>query len=151
MNMPRIAPPALLVATAAVTACAGPVTVPEQPIHDQATAQRCTTLVGALPTTLDRHPRREVQPGRLTRAWGDPPITVTCGEARPPATGEACFEVNGVGWTAQQGNGGWVFTSFGRDVTVSVGVPSAYTPEANALTDLAGPITAHSTALTRCQ
>jgi len=92
-----------------------------------------------LPATVLDEKRRAVDPGVLSAAWGDPTITLRCGVAKPPTLGatSACFEVNGVGWFAEQATGGYLFTAVGRSVYVEVGVPSAYAPEANALVDVA--------------
>lgn len=101
--------------------------------------QRCAALMAALPETVLDQRRRAVEPGELSAAWGDPTITLRCGVDRPPGLGAAseCFEVNGVGWFAEEAQGGYLFTTIGRPVYVQVGVPTAYAPEANALVDLA--------------
>lgn len=103
----------------------------------------CDALVAALPDRVLDQTRRDTT-AALTAAWGDPPITLSCGVATPPGlTGTAqCFEVNDVGWYAEQGTGGYLFATIGRAVVVEVGVPAAYAPEANALVDLAAAITA---------
>ena len=84
-------------------------------------------------------PRRTVEPGTLSAAWGDPTITLKCGVEKPPGLGDAseCFEVNGVGWFAEEAEGGYLFTTIGRSAYVQVGVPTEYAPEANALVDVA--------------
>ena len=58
---------------------------------------------------------------------------------KPPGLGDAseCFEVNGVGWFAEEADGGFLFTTIGRSAYVQLGVPAAYAPEANALVDVA--------------
>ena len=97
-------------------------------------------------------PRREVEPGVLTAAWGNPAITLTCGVSQPPgiAANIQCFEVNGVGWLAEQAEGGFLFTTIGRLAYVEVGVPATYAPEANALVDVAATINAHNPVLQPC-
>ena len=58
---------------------------------------------------------------------------------KPPGLGDAseCFEVNGVGWFAEEAEGGYLFTTIGRSAYVQLGVPTEYAPEANALVDVA--------------
>ena len=104
--------------------------------------EQCTPVMAALPATVLDQPRRTVQPGVLSAAWGDPTITLKCGVDRPPSLGAAseCFEVNGVGWFAEQVEGGYLFTTIGRPVYVQVGVPPDYAPEATALVDVAAAV-----------
>lgn len=115
-------------------------------------ASVCTDLMTALPSTVLDEDRREVQPGQFSAAWGDPTITLRCGGPPPPTLTEAsqCFEVNGVGWFAEQGSGGYLFTTIGRSAFVEIGVPSSYAPEANALVDVAAAITAQVPVLSPC-
>lgn len=102
-------------------------------------AEQCAAVMNALPDTVLDQSRRTVEPGRLSAAWGDPTITLRCGVDKPPGLGAAseCFEVNQVGWFAEQAQGGYLFTTIGRPVFIQVGVPSHYAPEANALVDVA--------------
>jgi Protein of unknown function (DUF3515) len=112
----------------------------------------CTALLGDLPATVLDNERRRAVPGRFSAAWGDPPITLRCGAEKPPrltATSQ-CFEVNGVGWFAEQASNGFLFTTIGRTTYVEVGVPSNYAPEANALVDLADPVSKHNPLLKPC-
>lgn len=98
--------------------------------------------------------RRDTTPkSDLTAAWGDPPIELTCGVAPPAGLATAqsqCFEVDGVGWFAEQATNGYVFTTIGRKLYVEVTVPVHYQPEANALTDLSDAITKHNPVITPC-
>ena len=95
--------------------------------------------MATLPETVLDQPRRTVEPGVLSAAWGDPTITLRCGVEKPPGLGDAseCFEVNGVGWFAEEAEGGFLFTTIGRPAYVQLGVPTEYAPEANALVDVA--------------
>jgi hypothetical protein len=84
--------------------------------------------------------RREVQPSSTTTAaWGDPPITLTCGVPRPPQlrADTTLLSVDGVDWFAQPLTRGTRFTSTGRVAYVRVDVPEDYTNATDALTDLA--------------
>jgi hypothetical protein len=106
-----------------------------------------------LPGTVLESKRRTVSPARFSAAWGNPPISVRCGVDKPPGltAASACFEVNGVGWYAEQAAKGYLFTTIGRTAYVEVGVPSRYSPEANALVDLAAPISAHDPLVEPCR
>ena len=109
------------------------------PTPSPSVAEQCAAVMAALPDTVLDQPRRTVEPGRLSAAWGDPTITLRCGVAEPPGLGpeSECFEVNGVGWFAEEAQGGYLFTTIGRPAYVQVGVPTEYAPEANALVDVA--------------
>jgi len=117
-------------------------------------AEACTALIQAMPAkVLDAERRKTEPPSALTTAYGDPPIEVTCGVATPAGMAEAqsqCFEVNGVGWYAEEVTNGFVFTTIGRKVYLEVAVPNKYKPEANALTDVSDVIKAHNTLITPC-
>lgn len=116
-----------------------------EPSPDAAGRSVCAGLIANLPTTVMDGTRRTTKPGELTAAWGDPPITVRCGVAAPPGLTAAseCLEVDGVGWFAEQVEGGMLYTTIGRAVFVEVGVPTHYAPEAGALVDLAAAVQAH--------
>ena len=60
-------------------------------------------MVAKLPTRLAGKSSRPTSPtSPLTRAWGDPAITVTCGVGRPPELREtsSLYEVDAVTWFA---------------------------------------------------
>jgi hypothetical protein len=125
-----------------VAGCARTVAMTD-PTPSPSTAAQCSTVMAALPDRVLDQPRRTVEPGRLSAAWGDPTITFRCGVAKPPGLGpeSECFEVNGVGWFAEKAQGGYLFTTIGRPAYVQVGVPTDYAPEANALVDIADAVT----------
>jgi hypothetical protein len=106
-----------------------------------------------LPDTVLDGKRRKVSPGRFIAAWGSPAISLRCGVDKPAGltAASACFEVNGVGWYAEQAAAGYLFTTIGRIAYVEVGVPSRYAPEANALVDLAVVVSAHDPLLEPCR
>ncbi len=108
--------------------------------------------MGDLPVRVLDLDRRTVQPGRFSAAWGKPVVTLRCGVAKPAALNDAsqCFEVNGVGWFAEQAKGGYLFTTIGRTAYVEVGVPSEYAPEGNALVDVAAAVSAHDPLVKPC-
>jgi hypothetical protein len=122
----------------ALGACSRTVAMTD-PEPSAAVRQACAAVMATLPATVLDQPRRTVEPGVLSAAWGDPTITLRCGVAKPPGLGDAseCFEVNGVGWFAEEAEGGFLFTTIGRPAYVQLGVPTEYAPEANALVDVA--------------
>lgn len=97
----------------------------------------------SLPSRVHDQKRRTVSPGKFSAAWGQPPITLRCGVAKPVTLTNTspCFGVDGVGWFAEQTSAGYRFTTIGRRTYVEVGVPSSYAPEADALVDVAAPLT----------
>jgi hypothetical protein len=143
---------ALLAALIASTGCSGAVALAE-PRPDTAGRASCTALLDALPDQVLESTRRPTEPGVLTRAWGDPPITLRCGVDPPPGLtpSSECLEVNGVGWFSEDAEGGVLFTTVGRAVFVEVGVPHAYAPEVNPLVDLAAAVSAHDVLVQPCR
>jgi hypothetical protein len=141
----------VLAAAISLTACSAVVSVPD-PAPTGESEGVCSALMADLPATVLDGKRREVEPGRHSAAWGDPPITLRCGVDKPPelSAASACYEVNGVGWFAEEASGGYLFTTIGRTAYVEVGVPSEYAPEANALVDLAATVNSHDPVLKPC-
>lgn len=133
---------ALALGALALTGCT--VAVPEAPLDPAQTAV-CRALVDALPKQVLDQGRRRVEPGTVSAAWGRPAIVLRCGVPQPATLTAAseCLEVNGVGWYAEEAQGGYLFTTIGRPVFVELAVPTAYAPEAAALTDVAAAVTAH--------
>ena len=96
---------------------------------------------------------REVDPrSDYTAAWGHPAISLACGVAKPAGMNAAskCWEVNGVGWYAEERDSDIRYTTLGRRASVQVTVPNKFTPQANALVDLAGPIRQHVPVVQPC-
>ena len=141
----------MLAAAISLTACSAVVSVPD-PASTGESEGVCTALMADLPATVLDGKRRKVEPGRHSAAWGDPPITLRCGVDKPPglSAASACYEVNGVGWFAEEASGGYLFTTIGRTAYVEVGVPSEYAPEANALVDLAATVNSHDPLVKPC-
>jgi hypothetical protein len=131
----------------------GPAPVPV-PSPAPEVAAACTQLIQAMPAkVLDQKKRKTSPESPLTTAYGDPPIEVTCGVAAPAGMAEAqsqCFQVNGVGWFAKQVQNGYIFTTIGRELYLEMAVPSKYSPEANALTDVSDAIHNHDKLVTPC-
>lgn len=117
---------------------------PYEPQPGSGTA--CTNLLDSLPDVVDDAVEREVSPDDLpAAAWGSPPIVLRCGVAMPGSyrPDAQLLDVDGVGWLADDGEGGTFFTSADREVLVEVAIPDDYAPEAQVLTDLAAPILEH--------
>jgi hypothetical protein len=144
----------MLVLSAVVLAgCSGPAQV-TPPAPTAGTAALCRRLVAAIPDKVDDQSARDVRPDSpYTAAWGDPAITLACGVAQPAGLNAAsqCFEVNGVGWYVQDRSDSYRFTTIGRKAYVEVTVPRHYGPQpANALIDLARPVSDHIPVVTPC-
>lgn len=135
----------LVAALALLAGCTGTVAVPE-PSPDDADRSTCTALVAALPDEVEGGLRRTTEPGVLTAAWGDPPITLRCGVTAPPGLtpSSECLEINGVGWFNEDAEGGVLFTTIGRAAFVEVAVPADYSPPVNPLVDLAAAVAAQN-------
>ena len=103
----------------------------------------CRALVETLPELVAGQRGRAVEPASaLAGAWGDPPIVLRCGVAKPTWLGPSsrCDVVNAVGWFSRATSDGYVFTTIGRSAYVEVVVPDVYEPAANALVDLASAV-----------
>ena len=139
-----------LLAVAALTGCGTTVEVMDPPVSAEGRIA-CDQVITALPDKVLGKQRRATS-GTLSGAWGEPPLTLVCGIAEPDSMKRdtRCFEVNGVGWFAEEGQGGWLFTTIGRTATVQVGVPKKYAPEADALVDLSAAVSTGNPALKPC-
>ena len=137
----RVFAAGLVAGTVALAGCAGPVQLSE-PTPGPADRATCDGVLAALPHQVLESTHRATEPGLLTRAWGDPPITLRCGVPMPPGLtpSSECLEINGVGWFAEDAEGGTLFTTIGRAVFVEVGVPADYAPEIDVLVDLAAAV-----------
>lgn len=106
-----------------------PVTVAAPPANAAAEAP-CAQVLSALPVTLGSLPPRVVHThpdSPYVVAWGDPPVVLRCGVARPaqlvPDSTADVFNVGGVYWSPVQEKDATVFTSIDRAVYVEVTVP----------------------------
>lgn len=139
----------------AATGCTagGPSAVPvDAPAAPASAAAQCADLLAALPAEVAGQERREVEPEKATAAaWGDPAIVLTCGAVMPDDFDgfSSCQEVNGVGWYVPEEqydeDTDVVMTTIGRSPVVQVHLPAEYRPPAEAMVDLAGPISQHLT------
>jgi hypothetical protein len=102
----------------------------------------CTALFQALPVQLEGADPRVVQsPSPYVRAWGDPPVVLVCGVARPAGytAGSGLIQINGVAWYVDtSAKDTVVWTAVDRAVYVQVRVPAS--ADSSAVTDLTAPI-----------
>ncbi len=123
----------------------GPVDVePYEP--EPGSSAACTELLGDLPETVDDAVRREISPADApVAAWGQPAIVLRCGVGLPSSyrPDARLFDVDGVSWLIDEGEGGTFFTAVDRAILVELAVPDDYSPEAAVLSDLAEPILEH--------
>jgi hypothetical protein len=129
-----------------VTACSSGLPVsPPDPLPTGAAAYACSTLHGRLPDEVSGQTVTATEPqSPLTSAWGTPSIVLRCGVGVPAALTPTSqlLTVDGVDWLPEKLTAGYLFTTVGRAVNVEVSVPSAYTPEADALADLSPAVAA---------
>jgi hypothetical protein len=105
-----------------------PITVAAPPSNAAAEAP-CAQVLSALPVKLGPLAPRAVHTepdSPFVVAWGDPPVVLRCGVARPaaltPGSSELVFLL-GVYWLPVQEKSSTVFTSVDRSVYVEVRVP----------------------------
>lgn len=119
--------------TPAATAGALPAIKVAAPPALTAAAQRsCQELISALPESLGDLPARPVDsPSPYVVAWGEPPVTLRCGVARPPAfVATADVQViSGVTWFAERRGQTTAWTVVDRPVYVEVLAPVAAASE----------------------
>jgi hypothetical protein len=148
----------LAAAAALLAGCGGPVKLTPPPATDRAA---CQELAAHLPGRLaDLSPVAFTPKDSYGGAWGDPPITLTCGVPAPASFGPAssCIVVNGVDWFASDAetndnNADITLTSVTLKPRVALHVPAEHRGGtlAAALADLAGPLKRALTVGTRCQ
>jgi Protein of unknown function (DUF3515) len=109
-------------------AASGPVSMAAPPLSEP-TAAVCRALVARLPDALRDRTRRPVTAGpEQNAAYGDPPITLTCGAGPLPSvdpTGQV-YGLSGVCWYSVPGDRSTVWTAVDRTVPVTVTVPDSY-------------------------
>jgi hypothetical protein len=137
--------------------CGGPVEIARPPRADRAA---CQTLADSLPTTVgDLRPAAFTPQDAEGGAWGDPPITLTCGVGVPAGFGPAssCIAANGVDWFApdeqsQDNRADITLTTVTLKPRVALHVPATYRGAtlAAVLVDLSGPLKSALTVGARC-
>ncbi|MDT0202900.1 DUF3515 family protein [Nocardioides sp. AE5] len=129
----------------ALTSCSSTVEI-DSPDADPETRAACESFLADLPDPLLGEPGVEVSPDdALGRAWGDPPIVVTCGVGVPDGFTEfaLCDEVNGIGWYVPDsavadldggdGGGDVVLTVITHAPRIEVQLPAAHRPPADVM------------------
>jgi hypothetical protein len=111
-----------------------------------ATRAVCARLVDRLPTHLDGHRSRVVEPASpLTHAWGSPPIVLRCGVGRPSgysSTSVQTADVDGVLWFQQVDPSVVRWTAVRRNANIEVAVPTSYDAQGGFLVELGAAIRA---------
>jgi hypothetical protein len=132
---PSAAPRPAVTTPAAVPAAPVPVAAPRLSAR---AAEVCLAVTSQLPAKLRDLPARKVTAGpEQNAAYGEPPITVSCGVTQPKmcatlgATGCVPLDtelllMNRVCWYAEQGPASNVFTTMDREQPVQVTVPASY-------------------------
>jgi hypothetical protein len=113
----------------------------DAPVPDPAADAPCTALFQGLPVQLEGDDPRPVQSASsYVRAWGDPPVVLVCGVAKPAGfTGTSgLIQINGVAWFVDPGPDTVVWTAVDRAVYVQVRVPAS--ADSSSVTDLTAPI-----------
>jgi hypothetical protein len=107
-------------------------------------AEVCLAVTSQLPNTVRDLAARKVSAGaEQNAAYGEPPLTVTCGVAQPvmctslEQTGSGCvpmdtelMNMNRVCWYAAEQAAATTFTTMDREVAVQVTVPKQYSQAA---------------------
>ncbi|WP_169799315.1 DUF3515 domain-containing protein [Nocardioides jensenii] len=132
------------------TGCSGAVEI-DSPDVDGATRATCEDFLDALPDTLAGEKSEEVSPDdALGRAWGDPPIVVTCGvdKAEGFTPYSSCWETNGVGWyvpddQVSDPTADIVATTIGWTPRVEIRLPGELRPPDAVTVDVSAAVKAH--------
>jgi hypothetical protein len=128
-------------ATTAPTSALGVLKV-DAPVPDPAADALCTSLFQVLPVQLEGDDPRVVQSASpYVRAWGDPPVVLVCGVARPAGftATSGLIQINGVAWYVDtSARDTVVWTAVDRAVYVQVRVPAS--ADSSSVTDLTAPI-----------
>lgn len=148
MARPRLT--AALCALVLAAGCGSQLSVDQYPT-EPGTSLSCKSLLADHPLVVADADTRRVEDGNAA-AWGDPAIILRCGVEKPADLGPAsrCDIVADIGWFTEETADGLLFTTIGREFYVSVEVPSAYEPEADALADLADLVARHDPVKKAC-
>jgi hypothetical protein len=127
-------------AALALAGCSSGLAVsPPNPPPTGAAAYACSAIHGQLPDSVAGQNVTATTPkSPLTSAWGTPSIVFRCGVGTPAALTPTSqlLTVDGVDWLPEKLTAGYLFTTVGRAINVELSVPSAYSPEADALADI---------------
>ncbi|MET1042904.1 MAG: DUF3515 family protein [Microbacteriaceae bacterium] len=139
MKLPRrLAALAVLPLAVSLAGCAPAVVMETGP---DAASTACAEVSVRLPDTVAGLPSRETD-AQATGAWGDPAgVFLTCGVPVPGPSEATCIEVAGVDWLRDASNELLtVFTTYGRDPAISVGIDAVNVSGGPALEDLSSAV-----------
>jgi hypothetical protein len=110
-----------------VAANSAPVTITASPLAGRPTLV-CRALLARLPDRLGDLTRRPVTAGaEQNAAYGDPPVSLSCGVPGPSAAVDAQFlRLSGICWYASPAADDTVWSLLGREVPLRVNVPNRY-------------------------
>jgi hypothetical protein len=106
-------------------------------------AAACARLAVEVPSRLEGHRIRVTSPkSPRVFAWGDPPILLRCGVARPAGYDPAgsVTVINGVDWWQRLDGRVVRWTVVGRAAYAELAVPTSYAEQGVFLVDLAEPV-----------
>jgi len=126
-----------------LAACSPGLSVDDYPA-EKGSSVGCTALYADLPREVAGLDSILVKDD-VAAAWGTPPVILRCGVGEPDALEPTsrCDMVADIGWFTERTSDGYLFTTIGRQFSVSVEVPDIHSPSADALVDLAPAIAKH--------
>jgi hypothetical protein len=135
-DRPAAAPPT-------VPAPTSPVTMAATPLAPDA-VEICRQVVAKLPESINGSARRPVTAGaEQNAAYGEPPLTLTCGTTQPSYGPTAELAVLGkVCWYQRPANAGTEWTTVDRKVPVTVFVPGPVGGSAQWVIPFSAPVAA---------
>ncbi|WP_232466122.1 MULTISPECIES: DUF3515 family protein [unclassified Diaminobutyricimonas] len=97
----------------------------------------CASVIVRLPDSVAGLESRETD-AQATAAWGDPTgVLLTCGVPVPGPSEMDCIEIDGIDWLRDASNDELtLFTTYGRDPAITVGIDPAAVSGGPALADL---------------
>jgi hypothetical protein len=140
---PGLAPTAAATSTPARSSTPLPPVQIAAPPASAGAARSCPPFLAALPLTLTGLAARPVDSSSpFVSAWGEPPVLLRCGVARPRGfvIGAQTIAVNGVTWYPEPHGNRTIWTTVDRPVHIEVSVPTGYA---------SGPVAILSTAIAR--
>jgi hypothetical protein len=124
--------------TAALAGCAPGSSGAQLTAAPRAGDAACVAALAKAPATVLGHPRTPIDVAGAA-AWGEPPITLSCGLPEQPPSPDRCLTIGDIDWVVDDTGDPIVFTTYGRAPAAQVRVPLSYGREnaTAALVDLA--------------
>jgi hypothetical protein len=140
--VPRAGTPSATASAAGPSRTALPPVRVAAPPASAGAVRACPRFLAAMPLTLTELAARPVDsPSPYVAAWGEPPVLLRCGVARPRefVVGAQTIVVNGVTWYPEPRGNQTVWTAVDRPVYVELTVPTGYSsgPVAELSTEVA--------------